>query len=61
MNNEICICYGVSKKEIEELIIEKGLKTAEEVQENSNAGNACARCLDNIEEILNELDKLWKK
>ena len=57
-DKQICICYGVSKKEIEELIIEKGLKTAEEVQESSNAGNACARCMYDIEDILNDLDKM---
>lgn len=54
---EICHCNGIMKSEIEKAIREKGLKTVEEVGEATTAGTTCGGCQDDIQEILNEINK----
>ncbi|MGL5681763.1 MAG: (2Fe-2S)-binding protein [Marinifilaceae bacterium] len=56
MSEIICHCFDVSKEEIENAIREKGLKTVEEVGEETNAGTACGGCVDQIQEILDEIN-----
>lgn len=47
----------ITKGEIEDAIKEKGLKTVEEVQEETEAGTVCGSCVDDIEEVLKEVNK----
>ncbi len=53
----ICHCNEVSKSTIIQAIKEKGLKTVEEVGEETLAGTGCGGCMDDIQEILDEINK----
>ena len=53
----ICSCNNVYKSEIVKAIKEKGLKTIDEVGEATTAGTVCGQCQDDIQEILNEINK----
>jgi len=54
---EICHCMGIMKSEIVKAIKEKGLKTLEEVQDETTASTGCGGCADDIENILKEVNK----
>lgn len=53
----ICNCNEIYKSEIVKAINEKGLKTVEEVGEVTSAGTVCGQCQDDIQEILDKLNK----
>ncbi|HEY6913605.1 MAG TPA: (2Fe-2S)-binding protein [Paludibacter sp.] len=53
---EICNCLGIMKSEIVKAIKDKGLKTVEEVQDETNAGTVCGSCIPDIEDILKEIN-----
>lgn len=53
----ICICNEIYKNTIVKAIKEKGLKTVEEVGEVTEAGTVCGQCQDDIQEILDEINK----
>ncbi|MDY0216415.1 MAG: (2Fe-2S)-binding protein [Bacteroidales bacterium] len=53
----ICNCNEIYKSEIVKAIQEKGLKTVEEVGEETGAGTVCGGCVDDIQEIIDELNK----
>jgi NAD(P)H-nitrite reductase large subunit len=50
-DDEVCHCFGVTKKQIEEAI-DAGASTVEEVGEKTQAGTGCGGCIPQIEEIL---------
>lgn len=52
----ICYCNNVNKSEIVKAIKEKGLKTVDEVGEETMAGTGCGQCQDDIQEILDEIN-----
>jgi NAD(P)H-nitrite reductase large subunit len=52
----ICNCNEIYKSEIVKAIKEKGLKTVEEVGEETNAGTGCGGCQDDIQAILDEIN-----
>jgi NAD(P)H-nitrite reductase large subunit len=52
----ICNCLDITKGDILAAIKEKNLKTVEEITEATEAGSACGGCLDDIQEILDELN-----
>lgn len=54
---KICHCNNIMKGEIVKTIKEKGLKTVEEVQDETTAGTACDSCIPDIVEIINEINK----
>ncbi len=58
MSNDeiICHCMDVSRGEIIKAIKEKGLTTVEEVQDETDAGTGCGGCVEDIEEILEEIN-----
>lgn len=51
-NETICNCMGVSRGEIMDAIQKQGLKTVEEVGNETGAGTGCGGCQPVIEEIL---------
>jgi NAD(P)H-nitrite reductase large subunit len=56
MNDKtICTCMGVTRQEIIDAINEKGCKTFEDIQRETQAGTVCGGCEGEINEILNEL------
>lgn len=57
MSEIICHCFDVTREDIEKAIKEKGLKTVEEVGEETQAGTGCGGCQDTIQEILDEINK----
>lgn len=52
----ICDCMDVYKSKIVEAIKSKGLKTIDEVGEETEAGIGCGGCHDAIQEILDEIN-----
>lgn len=53
---EICHCNNIMRSEIIKTIKEKGLKTADEVGEETTAGTVCGSCIPDIEDILQEIN-----
>jgi len=49
---EICHCNEIMRSDIIKAIKEKGLKTVEEVQDETTAGTICGGCIPDIEDIL---------
>jgi len=54
--NNVCLCFNVSKETIVKAIKEKGLKTVEDVMQETQAGMGCGGCHSEIEEILKEIN-----
>jgi NAD(P)H-nitrite reductase large subunit len=52
----ICTCNEVYKSTIVKAIKEKGLKTIEDVGDETTAGTVCGQCQDDIQDILNEIN-----
>ena len=52
----ICNCMQVTRGEIIDAIKAKGLKTIEEVGDETSAGTGCGGCHDKIQEILDEIN-----
>lgn len=52
----ICSCNEISRKEVEEAIREKGLKTIEEVGDETTAGTVCGGCVDEIFLLLESIN-----
>ncbi|HZJ74184.1 MAG TPA: (2Fe-2S)-binding protein [Perlabentimonas sp.] len=52
----ICNCMQVDRGTIVEAIKAKGLKTVEEVGDETEAGTGCGACQDDIQEILDEIN-----
>jgi NAD(P)H-nitrite reductase large subunit len=52
----ICTCNEIYKSTIVKAIREKGLKTVEEVGDETTAGTVCGQCQDDIQDILNEIN-----
>lgn len=52
----VCNCNEIYKNEIVKAIKDKGLKTVEEVGEETTAGTVCGGCIDDIQDILNEIN-----
>ncbi len=52
----ICNCMDINKSTIVKAIKEKGLKTVEEVGDETEAGTVCGSCQDDIQEILDEIN-----
>jgi NAD(P)H-nitrite reductase large subunit len=53
---EICNCFEITKGELEKVIREKGLKTVEEVGDETEAGTMCGGCIPDIEDLLFEIN-----
>ncbi len=58
MSNDelVCVCMEVYKSTIVNAIKEKGLKTVEEVGDETEAGTGCGQCQDRIQEIIDEIN-----
>ncbi len=55
-DEEICHCMGVNKSVIVAAIKDKGLKTVEEIQSETEAGTGCGGCIPDLEDILKEVN-----
>lgn len=53
----ICNCMGITRGEIEDAITNDGCDTLEKVQEKTEAGTVCGTCVEDIEDILQEMGK----
>jgi len=51
----VCECFGLTDKQIEKAIREKGLTTIEEVGEATKAGTGCESCHEKIQEIIDRV------
>jgi NifU-like protein len=48
----ICTCFGITEKEIEEVVRENSLTTVEQVTNYTKAGGGCGGCKDDIARII---------
>jgi NifU-like protein len=55
--NIICKCFGVTEEKIVAAAKQNNLKTVEEITNFTKAGGACGRCKDDIQKILDKLNK----
>jgi NifU-like protein len=53
----ICTCFGVTKKEIERVVLENGLTTVEQVTNYCKAGGGCGGCHPDIEKIIDRVNE----
>ena len=51
LNEMVCSCFQVTKGMIKDAV-DAGANTVEEVQDATNAGNACGVCLDELQELV---------
>lgn len=56
-----CTCFGVSEEQIRKTIEENDLRTTDEVTDYTKAGGGCGDCLEDIQNILDEMQGLLKK
>lgn len=54
----ICRCFGITENKIRKVIKENKLRTVEEVTNYTKAGGGCGSCLNDIQDIM---DDVWKK
>ncbi len=52
----ICSCNDIYKSQIVDAIKNNGLTTVEQVGEITTAGTVCGQCLDDIQNILDEIN-----
>jgi bacterioferritin-associated ferredoxin len=52
----ICGCNYIHRSTLENAIIEKDLKTAEQVNSVVYFGKACGECMDDVREVLQEIN-----
>ncbi len=52
---EVCLCYHVTRGEVEDAIKEKNIKSLKELCETMNIGNKCGGCREDLEGILNDV------
>ncbi|MEI6420902.1 MAG: Fe-S cluster assembly protein NifU [Lentisphaerota bacterium] len=57
----ICKCFGVTDTKIREVAKINNLRKAEEITNYTKAGGGCGCCLDDIQQILDELWKIESK
>ncbi len=55
-NPIVCTCNEISQQEIEQAIRDKGLKTIEEVGDETTAGTVCGGCVDEIYLLLEKIN-----
>ena len=53
----LCFCMGLTENEVRDAIISNKLKTVEEVGEATKAGTGCGGCKENIQKLLDEINK----
>ncbi len=53
----ICTCNEIRQSEIEHAIREKGLKTIEDVGDETTAGTVCGGCVDEIYLLLEKINR----
>lgn len=54
MDKKLCYCKNVTIGQVAEAI-QNGAKSLEEVQETTNLGKGCKRCLENASRVVDEL------
>ena len=57
----ICNCFGVTQEEIERVIRENDLRTAEQVTNYCKAGGGCGSCIPDIEKIIETVREAMKQ
>jgi len=59
--NVICTCFGVTENEIERVVRENNLTTAEQVTNYCKAGGGCGNCKPDIEAIIGKTEDNKKR
>ncbi|PNV63313.1 (2Fe-2S)-binding protein [Clostridium sp. chh4-2] len=56
LNDTICSCLGITNGMIKDAV-DSGARTLEEVQEITEVGTICGACLDDVQQLIDELVK----
>jgi len=51
----VCVCFGVTDKEIERVVRENSLTTVEQVTNYCKAGGGCGGCIPQIQKIIDQI------
>ena len=51
----VCLCRGVSDKEIRKLVIEKGISDMRTIRKCTSLGSQCGKCVPQAKVLLNEI------
>lgn len=51
----VCLCYGITDREIRKLILKHDLRTVNDVEKLIKAGGSCGGCTVDIQEMLDEI------
>lgn len=54
----VCNCMNVKRSEILDAIRDNQLESADDVQDYTDAGTVCGKCMDEIEDIVKSTKKL---
>jgi|AntRauTorcE11897_2_1112592.scaffolds.fasta_scaffold00001_310 NAD(P)H-nitrite reductase large subunit len=54
LNEVICPCYGLTKKDLIKSIKENNITSVEELSEVTSAGNICGACIGDLEDLVEE-------
>jgi len=57
----VCNCFGVTEEEIERVVRENGLTTAEQVTNYCKAGGGCGACIPEIQSIIERVARERKR
>jgi NifU-like protein len=57
----VCFCFGITEGKIRRVVKENDLKTVEDVTNYTKAGGGCGSCLDEIEQILEQIRPAGKE
>lgn len=56
LKDTICTCLGITNGMIKDAV-DSGARTLEEVQEITEVGTICGACLDDVQQLIDELVK----
>lgn len=54
----VCNCMNVKRSDIVDVIRENQLESADDVQDYTDAGTVCGKCMEEIEKIVESTKKL---
>ncbi|MGF1742849.1 (2Fe-2S)-binding protein [Vibrio profundum] len=57
----VCLCHGISDKEIKKLVIEQGITDIRTLKKCTALGSQCGKCVKYTKEILTEATLLEVK
>ena len=48
----ICVCHGVTDKQIQQAVVEEGVGNIRELRQKMSLGNQCGKCVQMAQQII---------